>query len=225
MIVRNEAGRYLGRSLGTAQRITRASGGKIIITDDASTDITALICGKYTDNVQILPEPMYWSHEGRARQLHLDYVTLLVQEGDWVLSLDADESISDPEALVAFAQTVPSTHDAIGLPLYEFWEPSRYRVDGQWFGTMSSRLWRWHDAAEMADREMASGSEPTYVQRAIGERRWSPQKDIHLLHWGYLDPEDRNRKYQAYTQRVGGHGHNNQHVQSILGAPVLRDYP
>lgn len=225
MVVRNESGRYLARSLDTATRVATAGGGRVIITDDASTDITPLICGKYTDHVQVLPEPLYWTHEGRARQVHLDYVSLWVQEGDWILSLDADETISDPEGIVAFSERVPADHDAIGLPLYEFWEPDRYRIDGRWFGTMSSRMWRWHDHGVMADKEMACGSEPTYVQQAIGEQRWTTQDAIHLLHWGYLDPEDRRRKYQAYSQRAGGHGHNTQHVQSILGSPVLRAYP
>jgi hypothetical protein len=142
-----------------------------------------------------------------------------------VLSLDADESISDPAGLAEFVKQVPADHDAVGLPLYEFWEPGRYRVDGKWFGTMSSRLFRWKENGRIADKKIACGSEPTYVQDAVAGGRWTKQSGIHLLHWGYMNHEDRARKYLAYTERAGGNGHSSEHINSIIRIPELREYP
>lgn len=224
MMVRNEAGRYLAKVLDCASEVTAVSGGKIIVTDDASTDLTAAMLGTYTKHVQLSPEPLFWTHEGRARQRHLDFVGQLVSPGDWILSLDADETINRPDLLVEAVHGVPAEHDAIGLPLYEFWAEDQYRIDGYWFGTHATRLFRWHEGAQIADKQMASGSEPTYVQDAVTLGRWTRQMDVHLLHWGYLDPADRVRKHAVYSGRLGGHGHSNSHINSIIESPTLRKY-
>jgi hypothetical protein len=219
MIMRNEAGRYLTRSLPSARQVASLGGGQLFVTDDCSDDMTPSIAAKYADCIHFNQEPLFWKHEGRARQEHLDFVGSHITSGDWVLSLDADESISDPQRLVDFAATVPMQNLAIGLPLYEFWQEGYYRVDGQWFGTMSSRLFRYMPGAQIPDKSMASG------WYAVQQRLWSPQKDVHLLHWGYLNPADRERKYLLYTSRTGGHGHGDMHVRSIIGHPTLRPYP
>lgn len=227
MLVRNESGRYLENAFKSAWEIQRLAGGAIIITDDASDDNTFEICKRWTRRVHRLPEPTFWKHEGQARQLHLDYVNAWIDTGDWVLSLDADESINDAEKLVSAVQRARSTDVAIGLPLYEFWSENQYRIDGFWFGTSATRLFRWRkDRARIADKEMGSGSEPTYVREAVAQGAWMKQTDAHLLHWGYLNPADRVRKHEQYTQRLGGHGHNNRHVASIVDAsPSLAVYP
>lgn len=225
MIVRNEAHRHLERALRCAQQIQRLAGGSIIITDDASEDGTAEICKKVTRRVQRTEEPMFWQHEGRARQRHLDYVGFWVEPGDWVLSLDADETINDPAKLVAATEQARHTDLAIGLPLYEFWSLTEYRTDGLWFGTMTTRLFRWREDARIKDKEMACGSEPLYVQDAVTRGHWWKQTDAHLLHWGYSRSADRERKHALYSQRAGGHGHNAKHIASILSRPSLTVYP
>jgi glycosyltransferase involved in cell wall biosynthesis len=226
MMVRNESGRFLEKALRSAWQIQYLTGGSIIITDDASDDDTAEICKRWTRRVQTSDAPMFWEHEGRARQRHLDYAAQFMSPGDWVLSLDADETINDPEKLVRATKQARPTDVAIGLPLYEFWSTTQYRTDGLWFGAMASRLFRWQEGARILDKGMGCGSEPTYVQDAVARGRWLKQSDAHLLHWGYLRVADRERKYLRYTQRLGGHGHNNNHVASIIAPrPDLARYP
>lgn len=225
MLARNEMGRYLSKACLSAQAVARVGGGKFIFTDDHSDDLTYKIGEKYADEVQYNSVPLFWTHEGRARQRHLDFAAKFVQPGEWILSLDADETISDARRLVEIAEAAPVDHVAIGIPLYEFWTPTQYRVDGQWFGTMSSRLFRYREGARITDLPMGSGSEPEYVQDAVARGRWTKQTEVHLQHWGYLDPRDRERKYLLYTSRSGGHGHSNFHVNSIIGQPRLRAYP
>jgi glycosyltransferase involved in cell wall biosynthesis len=224
MMVRNEMGRYLSKSLASGQAVAEAGGGYLIVTDDHSTDATRDVVRRYTSLLQETDEPLFWKHEGQARQRHLDYAANWIKDGDWVLSLDADETINKPELVAEIVKQANPIDDAVGIPLYEFWTPTQYRVDGWWFGTMSSRLFRYRTGGKMADKQMASGSEPTYVADSVFAGRWVKQTDVHLLHWGYLNPVDRERKYLAYSKRLGGHGHHSMHVDSIIKQPQLREY-
>jgi glycosyltransferase involved in cell wall biosynthesis len=216
MILRNEADRHLIRVMENVLRIP----GRCYVTDDGSTDDSASICEDFGCMVR-RTAPQFWQHEGQARQAHMDWMAQFLSPGDWVLAMDADETINKPECLEETIRSAEHLQDqAISLPLYEFWTESEYRVDGYWFGTGAPVLYRWREGAEIADREMGSGREPTYVRNVQVFR----QKDIHLQHWGYLYPDDRIRKHKAYSERLGGHGHDNGHVNSIITEPILRLY-
>lgn len=223
MMVRNEADRHLKRTLECVKKIPNSI---LVVTDDASDDDTAQICRDYGAIVQVNERPMFWANEGAARQAHYDFSTVRATAGDWVLAIDGDETISNPEMAWEIVQAADrGGYAAVGLPLYEFWTETQYRTDGFWFGTTASRLYKWKREGQIADKEMGCGSEPTYVQAALklGANLYK-QNALHLLHWGYLNPDDRVRKHQAYTERLGGHGHNNAHVASIVTEPTLADY-
>ena len=59
---------------------------EIIVLDSGSTDSTVSIAKQYTDKVYLTD----WLGYGIQKQRALDHAT-----GDWVLSLDADESVTD----------------------------------------------------------------------------------------------------------------------------------
>ena len=218
MIVRNEAHRHLLKTMDCIMDL----GAYAYVTDDASDDDTAGICQDYGATVRINERPKFWEHEGKARQEHLEWMDQFCQEGDWVLALDADETISTPEDLENVISSAEKMRDtAVTLPLYEFWTDVDYRIDGAWFGTQTPRLYKWQPGGQINDLPMGCGSEPTYVRSA----RFFRQNRCHLLHWGYVREEDRIRKHAAYTSRLGGHGHNTTHVESIIKEPDLRPYP
>lgn len=221
MIARNEANRHLSRALTSALQIAHFTSGVVAYTDDASTDDSLRIAMHAGAQVQTTSEPAFWSHEGAARNRAYKFAASFAEPGDWILSLDADETISSPELLAETVDLAVRTgHPVIGLPLYEFWTPDEYRVDGYWFGSNATRLFEYRPDAEIAMKEMACGSEPTWVSHAP----IMLQQKVHLLHWGYVNPEDRPRKHHAYTTRAGGHGHSSSHVNSIITEPTLRRY-
>lgn len=80
IITKNEANRIEAclRSIAWAD--------EIIVLDSGSTDNTVALCQKYTDQVFITDWPGFGPQKNRA----LEKAT-----GDWVLSIDADEQISD----------------------------------------------------------------------------------------------------------------------------------
>ena len=59
---------------------------EIVVVDSGSEDDTAEICRQYTDKVSFSA----WSGFGRQKNKALD-----LAEGEWILSIDADEQISD----------------------------------------------------------------------------------------------------------------------------------
>lgn len=59
---------------------------EIIIVDSGSTDNTLDICRQYTDRIFVMDWPGFGPQKNRALQK---------ASGDWVLSIDADEQISD----------------------------------------------------------------------------------------------------------------------------------
>lgn len=217
MIVRNEADRHLIRSL----ECCKAMGAPVYVTDDASDDDTVEILEAYDCVIQRTGQPLWWTHEGKARMRHLVWMERFLTPGDWVLALDADETINDPDQIGFVVSAAKKLGDeAIALPLYEFWTETEYRTDGFWFGTNAPVLYAWKPNGAIRDVPMGCGREPTYVQNSKIFR----QKDLHLLHWGYLRPEDRVRKHAAYSSRLNGHGHNNDHVNSIITTPTLATY-
>lgn len=228
MIVRNEMYRHLEKAAECATEVAAVNGGKFIVTDDCSDDGSDEFLRGFTKNIQQFDEPLFMRNEGVARQAHLEWIETHVDPGDWVLSLDADETVNRRELVgerVRDAERCGAR--AVLMPLYEFWseQPPLYRTDGYWFGTFASRLYRFEGGGKIAEREFGCGSEPTYVAQHVRAGKALRQGDLHLLHWGYTLMRDRVEKYERYSNRVGGHGHNDKHVKSIIDAsPSLEMY-
>lgn len=230
MIARNEAERHLEiacNSIVSVCKAFEAAGHKAVFrfVDDASTDDTLAIVQRVWRDITLeywsYNEPKFWLHEGNARQEAYNWVTQDSDTNDWILSLDADETINKPDLLPDLVSAA-MVNDVgwVGLPLYEFWTPTQYRTDGFWFGTTTMRLYRWQPNGLFRPTHLACGSEPNYVMATRGLR----QNDVHLLHWGYVRKEDRARKYKAYTEREGGHLHASSHIASIITTPTLEEY-
>lgn len=225
MLVRNEASRHLGRTLACARDVI-SKDGFIVVTDDASDDNTVDLCESYGAIVQGTDSPSYWLHEGRARQRNYDFMSQYCEPGDWVLSLDGDETLNDPhQVLREVKKAQEAGKKAVGLKLLEFWEPTMYRVDGFWLGTHATRLYEYQRGGVFADKDLGGGSEPMYVQKLAGEGKWLKTDDLELHHWGYVREEERAAKQERYLNRLGGHGHNNAHILSITEPPSLVEYP
>lgn len=224
MIVRNEVNRHLGRSIACAVEIARLNHGLLIVTDDASTDGTDQYVRHHTEHVQVFDEPRFLVHEGRARQAHYEFMSSLIEPDDWVLSLDADETVNRPELVSEKVRDANRTGTGLVLmELIELWrsDPMMQRVDGYWATQMAMRLYRFEEGGQIRDKEMASHSAPDYAIRRRYDGTALAQNELHLLHWGYMREEDRRAKYARYIDRPG---HNPKFIRSILEPPSLREY-
>lgn len=214
MAVKNEAERWLRPVLADLE--TR--GVATLVCDDGSTDDSISVARQFTNVVVTSrPEgiPSFLQHEGYFRQwCWTELVKCAVREGDWVLSIDADEFLlGEPNANAADEIT------AWSIPMVIVWgieDGIVYeRKDGFWGTDEQPRLARWQNRVPVfPDRKMGSGSLPLYARKNVVHSPWE-----RIMHFGYARPEDRAAKYERYTTH--SFGHNSQHIESIRTSPTL----
>ncbi|MEJ2347276.1 MAG: glycosyltransferase family 2 protein [Gammaproteobacteria bacterium] len=143
---------------------------EIIILDSGSTDGTPDICRKYTDRVYVTDWPGYGPQKNRA----LDYAT-----GDWVLSIDADERVTDELRREIEQAAGAAGHDAYSIPRSSSY-CGRFLRHGGWWPDRVIRLFR-RDKARFSDSIV---HETVVVDGSVGQL-CSP-----LLHYTYRTLDD-----------------------------------
>lgn len=167
-------------------------------------------------------ESTFFQHEGRARQQLLDWT--LKAQPTHVLAIDADEFVSDGAAVRRMVELQPDVR-VWSLEMEEVWQLDGDQVcvreDGGWRTHPVPVLWRapterLGQTWRIANRRLACGREPMGVQRLAGGAVPTGEQ---LLHLGWLDPGERQRRYDRYAVADGGRFHASSHLQSILWPP------
>lgn len=226
MIVRNEADRYLQSVLEWHLNFL----DDIFIFDDQSEDETVDLCLSYTDNVKRRPPsvPPFLEHEGFFRQWAWeDLHNSGVSEGDMVLLIDADEFfVSDRDELVALAalndEMLTAGASSVRFMMPEIWDYRGddlfIRVDGFWNRNKNIRLVKYREGTTFAPKKMGGGSVPMWYTNEHVYEGIDP-----IIHFGYLNSDDREAKSKRYTEIVGN-GHSARHIASILDKPRLQKW-
>lgn len=229
-VTKNEADRYLKPFVAWCKTFAAA----ITIYDDQSTDDTAAIAEDLGAIVKVRPDgvPSFLEHEGLFREAAWRWTEQAVEpkEGDWFLSLDADEFYVDvrgeAHGLVedlSYAESMGAVRTYFKIPeIFAETPDSLYRrIDGYWDTINSCRAALWEPDMVFPDKVMASGSTPNH-RLVGGVAEWvmgdNFQSRGHILHLGYLEPADRKAKYERYSTLTG---HSSAHVESILRPEVL----
>lgn len=220
MIGRNESSRYLDEVL---QRLS-GQVDKIIFTDDCSDDNTPEIAAKYAE-VFITPEPMFATHEGKLRSFAWGNLSKFASIGDWIVAIDCDEKLYHTENDSIRNVLNSSPFDVVNVRFYHMWNETQFRVDKLWAPNNSSRIFRYMDNGYFLNRELACGSEPSYVRDWITKRNFWIESDLVMQHLGYIKDEDKAAKFERYSSIDGGKFHNINHINSIVDEnPVLVDW-
>jgi glycosyltransferase involved in cell wall biosynthesis len=212
MIVRNELDRYLELSIGHLMTFVH----EIRVLDDGSTD------GSYEfllglEKVAVLTNsgPSFFEHEGRARQMLLEWT--LEAEPDYVLSIDADEFVGDPALML---KNMNRGGPVYTLQMEEVWAADngalKIRMDGQWKPRPCPILWRApHDLSNdhwsIPDVQLACGREPIAVRRTRFAHSGSS-----VYHFGWARQAEREARAERYFEHDRGRFHKDAHLQSIL---------
>ena len=212
MIVRNEADRYLKEVLKEISK----SADKIIILDDNSTDDTVEICRSFPNTyVEANTTCEFVVNESKLRERLWEMVRRRGFEGDWVLTLDADE-IFDEAFSAELAILMSSSYDWVSFHLLDLWNRKEYRRDGFW-SPVVARLFRFKDLPYSISGEIHCKNVPRYVYETDNG---VCRSDIALKHLGYLREEDREKKFLFYSQKSVGLDYI--HTQSIHAEPRLK---
>ncbi len=229
MVVRNEADAYLPQVLDRLQHQVDL----ICVTDDASTDNTFELLTSYDKlGAQQLDTPTFSVNEGQLRQWSWNWLEEHVREGGWdwrdvwVLAIDADEELYQTRGTL-HELTEAKPWEVFDIEFYHMWNETQYRNDGGWKVHGSTRFFKYYPEGKFADRKLACGSEPTYVQDLIRHRRYAKNTGLKMKHLSYIKDEDKQKKYDRYMQLDGGAFHANAHILSIIdppGVPQLEDW-
>ena len=215
MVVRNEADRYLDACLTHAKTIS----DEIFVWDDCSTDDTVDVArshGAFVGN-RHWNRPSFIENESefRADGWIVMKTVLSLKEGDWVLTIDADEFlVGDVHEAIESAVEVGYQTLRVSIPEMFLLDPLSRRTDGFWGKIDGFRLTQYVPGDQRFRSGMGCGTLPAYANRGFH----SPK--IQLLHVGYASVEDRREKYERYSQ-ISDNGHNARHIQSIMAPPSL----
>ena len=223
IVGRNETNHYLERVL--ARVATQVD--LITFTDDCSDDGTAAVAAKYGAKVHIMPEPTFTKHEGRLRQTSWGHLENNITQGeDWyVLAIDCDELLYETTFELHDLVNEYKNIEVFNVMFYHMWNPTQFRADKAWRPHASTRFFKYHPGGVFQQKQLACGSEPTYVMQLARSGKFLYDSGLNMKHLSYIDDKDKLAKYRRYAAIDGGAYHANAHIESILDKePSLYDF-
>ena len=216
MIVRNEADRFLRLTIPALREFC----DEIRVIDDASDDNSYAILLEHDCVVLRNDRPLFFEHEGKARQSLLDFT--LEGHPTHLLAIDADEMVGDGSKIREAIETRTSPAGVWNLSMREVWggDPNflHERVDGQWGARKVPMLFevpgRIRSSWRIAPRALACGREPMEVAKMSIRGRAPLVTDV--FHLGWTCKTDREERYTRYVKHDGGKFHASAHLQSIM---------
>lgn len=217
IVGRNEQEHYLERIL--ARLVTQVD--VVTFTDDCSDDNTAQIAKDFGAEVFVMPQPTFKTHEGRLRQASWEHLEgrITKNESWYVLAIDCDEMLYETQFHIRDLVEMPN-FDVINISFFHMWNEHQFRTDKAWRPHGSTRLFRYREGGRFADKALACGSEPLYVQSAYRNGRLMQESGLLMKHLSYIRDEDKKAKYERYSQIDGGLYHANAHIESIMDEHV-----
>ena len=188
---------------------------RVYVLDDHSTDGTGEICRGFGDRLRVYSSPFSGLDEARDKNWLLDAIRL-AGEAHWILAIDGDEMLSNPEAVRASIASEASESYALRV-LYLWNRPDQVRADGVY-----SRFWRpslFRARAGVNFRSTANGGNFHCGNVPQDLAKSAQRSDAYLLHFGYMDARDRRRKFDWYNQQDPNNTAEDQYVHVIQGDP------
>jgi glycosyltransferase involved in cell wall biosynthesis len=187
---------------------------QVLVLDDGSTDGSPELAHELGCQVLRRDGASMWGQEAPARAELWHWGAEAAGDG-WLLICDADQILyGDIRPLLRTTQ-----HNAWAWSLFDCWNDERYyRADGFWQGYKLARPWLFKpstltEPALWPDRALHTGHCPANFPMRCGTAPY----DIYWSHLGWLNPADRQAKYQRYmTQADHLTPFERAHVASIL---------
>lgn len=193
--VKNEA-RWIKRSIESIAPLCNAG---IWVLDDNSTDDTLELA--WAAGACVIPSPFVTLNEARDKNMLLQMA--LHAKPDWIICIDGDEELSgDYRDNLALTMRTTRAY-SISLPIWYLWDrPDQLRVDGVYGNFHRESVFRPVPGARFHE----AGSGPNFhcgnvpsIPPSLRDRR--EVVNAPLLHYGYMERDDRLRKYSWYNAK------------------------
>ena len=217
LILRNERARYLDACLSSLLEFC----DEIRVHDDGSTDGWL---ESWMDEPRIAPFAVSRPRVDVSESFHnhawaRNWLVDWTLEGDptFVLAVDADEFVSDGQALRRALEHLPG--DVFTLSIEEAWELCDdcicVREDGGWRSHEIGNVWR-PEAFKgknltITDKGHATGRVPDAINGVP-----SVATGVQLLHLGWANKAERAERFERYAVGDGGRFHAKAHIDSIM---------
>jgi len=213
LILRNERSRYLDACLSSLLEFCE----EVRVWDDGSTDGWDIVLPPHVivrSRSEHTNEPAFHNHAWARNQL-VDWT--LQGDPTFVLAIDADEFVSDGQALRRALEHLPG--DVFTLSIEEAWELCDdcicVREDGGWRSHEIGNVWRPEafkgKALTITDRGHATGRVPDAINGVP-----SVATGVQLLHLGWANKTERAERFERYAVGDGGRFHAKAHIDSIM---------
>lgn len=204
--IKNEA-RWIERVLRSLVGICE----RIVILDDHSIDDTPDIC-QACPNVVLYPSRFEGLDEARDKNWLLERVQIF--KPDWILWIDGDE-ILPAEAQGPLLDVIQNPNvSCLSLRIRYLWNDEQtVRVDGVYGDFHRESVFRPNGARFFSSNggHFHCGNVPQ------GNRIERRVLDVPLLHLGYMDREDRVRKYAWYNRHDPGNAGEDFYRHMVIG--------
>jgi len=190
MRVRNES-RWIKRSIESILPLCNAG---IAVFDDHSNDGTPDIV-MTIPGVAMMHSPFAGTNEARDK----NFLLAAMAPCDWIVAIDGDEEIESYNFINLAAAMQTSKADSLSLPIWYLWDrEDQMRVDGVYGNFHRESVFRPRPGARFHE-----GPAPNFhcgnVPPLLRERR--EIVNAPLLHYGYMERDDRLRKYSWYNAK------------------------
>lgn len=215
----DEASRHLAKAL----RHAHAWADQLIVYGDAPDPDTEALIATFADHWQIGEESLYETGEHLVRNPLFEMADELLETGDIVACLDADEVLhATPERVRQVLSGLEhDPRESFNVHILHLWDEAGtlHRVDGAWQPSIGPRIYRHRPGYRLAPLYESAWVCPGLPPALLRE---SSPPILELLHWSYARAEDRAPKHERYTRLPG---HSVAHVDSILTTPTLEPVP
>ncbi|HEX4278309.1 MAG TPA: glycosyltransferase family 2 protein [Bryobacteraceae bacterium] len=202
--VRDEA-RWIERVIASIQPLCT----RIVVMDDHSVDGTRELCARIP-GVEALRSPFEGLDEARDKNWLLDQVG----PSEWILAIDGDEVLA-PGAQTALFAAMNSPATCLSLPILYLWDSEdQIRVDGVYGRFRRESAFRPNGARFESTRHGGNfhcGNVPSALR---GARQ---PVNAPLLHLGYMNREDRLRKFSWYNEQDPGNAGEDSYRHVVQG--------
>lgn len=193
--VRNE-GMWIGESLERTLQVCE----RAIVFDDHSDDDTVEIARGFGDRVHVFSSGFADADEARDRGFVLNCAVQICKP-DWVLYMDGDEVLT-PSAVREVREVVQMKIGGIFVfrIAYLWNSPDQERVDALYGKINAPRLFSVFDQKGPFTYKTTSHTANLHCGQVPANYKGHARHAISLIkHYGYMRPEDRERKYKWYV--------------------------